>query len=360
MVDKRLGQSLRNMKCQDCHTNCLKIRNRDDGDYVIECLECGETFFWTKKHTKTILRRDKAIEFAKQAHFAKKQNRRRYCEEQRYVQQGRELDYLMECIKIAEQGKSLGILLSGPPGTGKTLLAISLAKHFNSRYFIIDGSPQLDRRDLEGCWEIINGQTRFSYGPLVLAVKEANKNGICFLIINEANTIQTPEQISLNGILSEGHLNLISKSSERHGLNSDAKLIVIATVNFNVLGINELQEAFNDRFPIGWKFDYPEKRKEIEIITRNVPCSEGFASVVVEAADHLRKAALIDKSLNRLFSTRMCVNFASIVARMGKRFLKQSVQAIIVNKLSEDEKEQKFVEEFLKGIDFKPRLIEQL
>ncbi|MHA1472718.1 MAG: AAA family ATPase, partial [Promethearchaeota archaeon] len=46
-------------------------------------------------------------------------------------------------------GRCIGILLHGPPGTGKTLLATTLAREFNSSYFIIDGSPDLDRRDIE-------------------------------------------------------------------------------------------------------------------------------------------------------------------------------------------------------------------
>lgn len=70
-----------------------------------------------------------------------------------YIQQRDEFDYLKSLIDSVDKGECIGILLHGPPGTGKTLLAISLAKTFNASYYIIDGSPDLDRRDIEGNWE---------------------------------------------------------------------------------------------------------------------------------------------------------------------------------------------------------------
>jgi len=66
-----------------------------------------------------------------------------------YIQQRDEFDYLKNLIDSVDKGKCIGILLDGPSGTGKTLLAISLAKTFNASYYIIDGSPDLDRRDIE-------------------------------------------------------------------------------------------------------------------------------------------------------------------------------------------------------------------
>jgi len=122
-------------------------------------------------------------------------------------------------IDSLEKGNCVGILLQGPPGTGKTLFAISLAKVYKASYYIIDGSPDLDRRDIEGNWELLKGETKFNYGPLTLAIKDANNEGIAFIIINEINAIRENEQISLNSLLSENHINLISKGFEKHELN---------------------------------------------------------------------------------------------------------------------------------------------
>ena len=165
-----------------------------------------------------------------------------------YIQQKDEFDYLIDLIESLEVGNSIGILLNGPPGTGKTLLAISLANYFNASYYMIDGSPDLDRRDIEGNWELIQGDTHFNYGPLTRAIFDANENGIAFIIINEVNAIRESEQISLNSLLTENHINLISKGFERFSLDKKSKLIIIGTMNKGVVGVNRLQEAFEDRF----------------------------------------------------------------------------------------------------------------
>ena len=210
----------------------------------------------------------------------------------RYIQQRDEFDYLKNLIKSVEKGTCMGILLHGPPGTGKTLLAITLANSFSAHYYIIDGSPDLDRRDIEGCWEIFNGETRFTYGPLTKSIEDANKNGISFIIINEVNAIRESEQISLNSLLSENHVNLISKGFEKYELNSKSKLVVIGTLNKGVIGINKLQEAFEDRFIVSPEIDYPIKQKEIEIATNISGCDRKLAEIVVDAARQIRKQAI--------------------------------------------------------------------
>ena len=197
-----------------------------------------------------------------------------------YIQQKDEFDYLKSLIESVEVGRCIGVLLHGPPGTGKTLLALSLANAFKVSYYIIDGSPDLDRRDIEGNWELMKGETIFNYGPLTLAIKDANKRGMAFVIINELNAIRENEQISLNSLLSENHINLISKGFEKHELNPKSKLIIIGTLNKGVAGINKLQEAFEDRFIISPEINYPLKDKEIEIVVKISGCSKKIAGIV--------------------------------------------------------------------------------
>ena len=164
-----------------------------------------------------------------------------------YIQIKNEFDHIKSVIENFPTGETLGFLLVGPPGCGKTLFGISMAKSFDAPYEIIDGSPQMDRRDIEGCWELQNGETIFNYGPLVRAFLNANKDGLAFVVFNEPNAVRPSEQISLNAALSESHVNLLSKAGERVQLEPDSKLVVIGTMNTNVLGIHNLQEAFDDR-----------------------------------------------------------------------------------------------------------------
>ena len=259
-----------------------------------------------------------------------------------------------------DKGRCIGILLHGPPGTGKTLLATSLAKEFNSTYFIIDGSPDLDRRDIEGNWELFDGQTQFNHGPLTRAIEDANKYGICFIIINEINAIRESEQISLNSLLSESHINLISKGFERYDLDKTSKLVIIGTMNRGVIGINKLQEAFEDRFLVCPEINYPTKQKEIEIAVKLTGCKSNVAETVVDAARQIRKQAIKDFSITKIFSTRLVVNFCLIVSNMSPDYLTYNIENIIINKLGENQEEKKSIAMILDGKLFEENLRKKL
>ncbi len=273
-----------------------------------------------------------------------------------YIQQINEFDYLLNLIKSFENGKSIGILLFGPPGTGKTLLAESLAKNFKAPYYIIDGSPDLDRRDIEGNWELVEGKTIFNYGPLTLAIKSANEHGIAFIIINEINAIRESEQISLNSLLAESNINLISKGFEQHRLNENSKLVIVGTMNKGVLGVNKLQEAFDDRFVANFEINYPEKDKEIEIATKITGCKPKIVEMVVDTARQIRKQAVQDYSLTKIFSTRLIVNFCNLISKTSPEFLKNNIENAILNKLGESPEEKKSITMILDGKMFENNL----
>ena len=277
-----------------------------------------------------------------------------------YIQQNDEFDYLKSLIDSLKKGKCIGILLYGPTGTGKTLLAISLAKFFKSSYYFVDGSPDLDRRDIEGNWEIIKGETKFNYGPLTQAINDANKSGISFVIINEINAIRENEQISLNSFLSENHINLISKGFEKYELNPESKLIVIGTMNKGVMGINKLQEAFEDRFIVCPEINYPIMEKEIEITTSISGCDKRIAEIVVDAAHQIREQAIMDLSITKIFSTRLIVNFCSLITKMPPKYLRNNIENIIINKLGENQEEKKSIAMILDGKMFESNLKEEL
>ena len=274
----------------------------------------------------------------------------------KYIQQNNEFNYLKSLIKTFPKGRTIGILLFGPPGTGKTLLSISLAKSFGASYYFIDGSPDLDRRDLEGNWELREGFTKFNYGPLTKAIKDANKSGISFIIINEINAIRESEQISLNSLLSENHINLISKGFECHDLKPESKLIVIGTMNKGVVGVNKLQESFGDRFIISPEITYPDQKKEIEIVTQIAKCKREVAEIVVDAAQQIRKQATEDYSISHLFSTRLIVNFCLLITQMPPQFLNENIQNCIIQKLGDTVEERKSIAMILDGKMFKQKL----
>jgi hypothetical protein len=183
-----------------------------------------------------------------------------------------------------------------------------------------------------------------------------NKDGICFIIINEINAIRDSEQISLNSLLSENQINLISKGFEKFELNSNSKLVIIGTMNKGVVGINKLQEAFEDRFIICPELDYAPKNKEIEIAMEISGCDKKIAELVVDAARQIRKQATEDYSLSKIFSTRLIVNFCRLISKMPVKYLKNNIENIIINKLGETQEEKKSIAMILDGKMFEKRL----
>ncbi|MHA1193815.1 MAG: AAA family ATPase, partial [Promethearchaeota archaeon] len=211
-----------------------------------------------------------------------------------------------------------------------------------------------------GNWELLKEETKFNYGPLTLAIKDANNEGIAFIIINEINAIRENEQISLNSLLSENHINLISKGFEKHELNSESKLIIIGTMNKGVIGINKLQEAFEDRFIITPEISYPLKNKEIDIATQISGCKKKVAEIVVDAARQIRKQAIQDYSITKIFSTRLVVNFCMLISLMPTKYLKHNIENVIINKLGTTTEEKKSIAMILDGKMFETKLKEQL
>ena len=274
---------------------------------------------------------------------------------EKYVEQDYEYTYTKEFITKMPNG-SHGILLVGPEGSGKTLLGRCLAKEFKSEAFTIDGSSQTDRRDLEGNWEIINKETVFNKGPLVRAMEYANANGIAFIIINEINAIRPSEQISLNGILSEEEINLISKGGESVKLNDNAKLIVIGTMNVGVLGINPLQEAFFDRFQIVLHVNYPTKPIEKKILKTITNCDVELADVVSDMAYRFRNAQSSGYQLSKNFSTRISVEFVRVLQHLSTKFIPQSIDSMIVNKLSFDGSEKEYIKNLIISQDYEHKI----
>lgn len=127
-------------------------------------------------------------------------------------------------------------------------------------------------------------------------------------------------------------------------------------MNKGVIGINKLQEAFEDRFLVCPEITYPSKQKEIEIAVKLTGCKNQIAATVVDAARQIRKQAIKDFSITKIFSTRLIVNFCLIVSNMSPAYLRYNIENIIINKLGENQEEKKSIAMILDGKMFEDNL----
>lgn len=277
-----------------------------------------------------------------------------------YIQQNRELDFVEVWVNSLPKGSVGGVLLKGPTGTGKTLFGKNLAQRLDCDCITIDGSRDIDRLHLEGYFDLIDGSTKFVYGPVVVAVYLANLRGICILLINEVNAIQEGEQISLNSVIAEKEINLVSKAFEKHKLSPDAKLIVVGTMNPGYGGTFNMQEAFENRFLHKIEIEYPNHNTEVKIVQSASGCDDEVAKIIVDGLRQVRKQAQKDFSITKALSTRLMVEFAKSVSITPTEFITHNIQYAIINALADTREQKKSVASILDGKKFADSLQNRL
>jgi len=272
-----------------------------------------------------------------------------------YIQQNNEYDYIKNLIDSFEEGV-LGILLIGPPGTAKSTLARTLAQNLGSKLFLIDGSPETDRRDLEGTWVIKKNNTEFVYAALVEAMDEANESGISILLVDEINAFRHATQVAFNPVLAEGELHMISKAGETHKIEPGNKMVFIATMNPGVMGVVSLQEAFDDRFDHNITIEYANKSTEVSIVQKIAEVPKELANIIVSTGREMRDGCIKNDTFDKPFSTRKAVNFAKAIKYLDLKYLDNAIESSIINKIAETPQRRKSTKMFLEGKDFKAQI----
>jgi MoxR-like ATPase len=157
---------------------------------------------------------------------------------------------------------------------GKSLLALHVAKQMKCPYVKMSGSPYANELDLTGTTRLRGSDsgsvTKFQYGALPTAIHAANLFGTAVLIVNEINLFTQQIQMVFNSLLDINQsVSINALDGEEVFLMPDAHLVVLMTMNPDVAGVNDLQEAFSSR-PLYMIIPYPEpdKKGTSEICTK--------------------------------------------------------------------------------------------
>ena len=219
--------------------------------------------------------------------------------------------YFKDIKKIVSSKQFYPIFVTGLSGNGKTMnvtQACALAKRECIRVNI---TIETDEDDLLGGYRLLDGQTVWSDGPVI----EAMKRG-ALLLLDELD-LASNKIMCLQPIL-EGNGVFLKKINQyikpAKGFN------VIATANTKgqgsedgkFIGTNILNEAFLERFPITIEQAYPTNKIENKILL-NVMSEKGmtvtpeFATSLVTWADIIRKT-FYEGGVDELISTRRLVH----------------------------------------------------
>jgi MoxR-like ATPase len=162
------------------------------------------------------------------------------------------VDHLLACVLARGH-----VLFDDLPGLGKTTLAKALAVAVGGKFMRVQCTPDLLPSDVTG-FNILNQKTRefeFRAGPVFSDV----------LLADEINRATPRTQSALFEAMAERQVTI---DGEPRSLSET--FLVLATQNpVESVGAYPLPEAQLDRFAMKLKIGYPDRRSELELLSRS-------------------------------------------------------------------------------------------
>ncbi len=218
----------------------------------------------------------------------------------------------LEVKKIIHSRKWYPTFITGPSGNGKTSTIQQVCHQEKREWYRINVTVETDEDDLLGGFRLVNGETKFTYGPIV----EAMKRG-AIAVLDEVD-LASSKIMCIQPVL-EGKGIFLKKVGEwvhpRPGFN------VFATANTKgkgsddgrFVGTGVMNEAFLDRFSATIEQDYPPEKTERTILENKFAANgikdDHFVECLVKWAKHTRQS-FKDQSVEELISTRRLIHAA--------------------------------------------------
>ena len=217
------------------------------------------------------------------------------------------------------------VFVTGMSGNGKTTMIEQVCAKAKRECFRVNITQETDEDDLIGGFRLIEGETVFSAGPVV----EAMRNG-AVLLLDEID-LGSSKIMCLQPVL-EGKGVFIKKTGE--WVTPAKGFTVVATANTKgkgdndgrFVGTNVMNEAFLDRFDWTLEQDYASKTVEKKILIKKMEkfghVDKDFADYLVKWAEITRKAFL-EGAVDEIITTRRLENICKAFSIFKDR--KQSV-----------------------------------
>jgi hypothetical protein len=211
--------------------------------------------------------------------------------------------------KIVKSRQFFPVYISGLSGNGKTFMVEQACAIAKREYVRVQIAPETDEDDLLGGFRLVNGNTVFSYGPVVRAMKAG-----AVLLIDELDR-GTNKIMCLQGVL-EGKPIMLKKTGEL--IHPAPGFTVIATANTKGDGSDEgryvsaqiIDDAFLERFVIAVDQPYPTMAVEKNIILRHMTkfdcLNEAFATELAAWSSIIHKTFDNDGIEEVVSTRRLC------------------------------------------------------
>jgi MoxR-like ATPase len=218
--------------------------------------------------------------------------------------------------QIISSGFFAPVFVTGLSGNGKTTMIEQACAKAKRECYRVNITQETDEDDLLGGFRLIDGNTVFSYGPVV----EAMRNG-AVLLLDEID-LASSKIMCLQPVL-EGKGVFVKKIGE--WITPAPGFTVLATANTKgkgdvdgrFIGTNVLNEAFLDRFDWTMEQDYAPRATETRIIKKKM---EKYGEVDADFADYLTRWAEITRkaytegAIDEIITTRRLENICKAFA----------------------------------------------
>ena len=242
-----------------------------------------------------------------------------------------------DLIKVLSSRKFYPVFETGESGTGKTYMTEQACAKLKREFIRVNITVETDEDDLLGHYALIDGNTVWQDGPVVIAMERG-----AVLLLDEID-LASNKVMCLQPIL-EGKGVYLKKINRM--VTPTEGFSVVATANTKGKGsedgrfvfTNILNEAFLERFPITMEVGYPSAQTEKKIVNKvldslGVPDPD-FCEKLVNWANAIRKT-FYDGGIDEVIATRRLVHISNAFAIFGDRM--KSIE-MCVNRFDEDTK----------------------
>jgi len=245
--------------------------------------------------------------------------------------------HFSDLIKVINSKKFYPVFTTGESGTGKTYMTEQACAKLKREFIRVNITVETDEDDLLGHYALIDGNTVWQDGPVVIAMERG-----AILLLDEID-LASNKVMCLQPIL-EGKGVYLKKINRM--VKPTAGFTVVATANTKGKGsedgrfvfTNILNEAFLERFPITMEVGYPSAPTEKKIVNKvldSLGCSDSdFAEKLVNWANAIRKT-FYDGGIDEVIATRRLVHISNAFAIFKDRM--KSIE-MCVNRFDEDTK----------------------
>mgnify|MGYP003388350479 CR=1 FL=1 len=222
-----------------------------------------------------------------------------------YVKWGHYND-IKQIIKSRKPANKSNCFITGLSGNGKTLMVEQICADLKRECFRVNLTRQTDEDDLLGGFRLINGNTVWQDGPVVLAMKAgavllldevdlASHNVMCLQSVLEGKGVFL-KKIGIWVTPADGFICVATANTKGRGDDSG-----------KFAGTGILNEAFLERFPFTYEQPYATRATERKIL-KGAGCTDAdFADCLTKWSEIIRKT-FYEGGIDDVISTRRLVN----------------------------------------------------